>query len=224
MTHRFLIFAAVALAAVALAAVVPDACAFEACGPLENSYGPYDYRTQRDKLAIVERFHFTQPVQMLDEQRATNLGGNLDYTLRASPNHPGALWAMATLSLRQKRDRVSGAEYSIECYFDRAMRFAPTDGTVYMIYGNWLFKTGRRDKAIAEYQIAEKYAENNANLHYNLGLVYFDVGDYGKALAQAHIAYDLGFQLEGLRKKLTAAGKWRDETPQPAAGTTQSQK
>jgi Tfp pilus assembly protein PilF len=210
--HRILIAAAVALAGIAPVAQA----AFEVCGALENSYGPYDYRTQRDKLAIVEKFHLTQSVLMLDRRRMANLGGNLDYTLRASPNHPVALSAMANLSLREKTDRVPGANYSIECYFDRAIRFAPTDGTVYMLYGNWLSKKGMKDKAIAEYQIAEKYAENNANLHYNLGLVYFDAGDYDKSLEQAHIAYDLGFQLEGLRKKLKAAGKWRDEAPKPA--------
>ena len=31
-----------------------------ACGQLKNAYGPFDYRTQRDKLKIVEDFHFNQ--------------------------------------------------------------------------------------------------------------------------------------------------------------------
>jgi tetratricopeptide (TPR) repeat protein len=219
MTHRIPLIVAIGFAFCA-----STSQAFEVCGSLENSYGPYDYRTQRSRLAIVEKFHLSQSIVMLDSRRTANLGGNLDYTLRASPNHPVALSAMANLSLREKTDRPPGAQYSIDCYFDRAIRFAPTDGTVYMLYGNWLFKSGKRDKAIAEYQIAEKYAENNANLHYNLGLVYFDVGDYDKALAQAHLAYDLGFQLQGLRKKLTAAGKWHDEAPKAAAGAAQSKK
>ena len=212
MTYRIPLVAAIGFTLCASCAQ-----AFDVCGSLENSYGPYDYRTQRSHLAIVEKFHLSQSIVMLDKRRSANLGGNLDYTLRASPNHPVALSAMANLSLREKTDRPPGASFSVDCYFDRAIRFAPTDGTVYMLYGNWLFKTGKRDKAIAEYQIAEKYAEDNANLHYNLGLVYFDVGDYDKALAQAHLAYDLGFQLQGLRKKLTDAGKWRDEAPKAAA-------
>jgi tetratricopeptide (TPR) repeat protein len=212
MTYRILIIAAGALTFGAR-----GAWAFDACGSLENAYGPFDYRTQRSKIVVVEKYHLTPDIQMLNSRRVSNLGGNLDYTLRASPNHPVALSSMLNLALREKKDRVAGAPLSVDCYFDRAIRFAPTDGTVYMLYGNWLFKTGKRDKAIAEYQIAEKYAEDNANLHYNLGLVYFDVGDYDKALAQAHLAYDLGFQLQGLRKKLTDAGKWRDEAPKAAA-------
>ncbi|MEO8974336.1 MAG: hypothetical protein ABI552_01055, partial [Casimicrobiaceae bacterium] len=162
---------------------------YEVCGSLENAYGPFDYRTARNKLAIVDKFHFTQSVEMLQKGNTSSLGGDLDYTLRASPNHPRALMAMANLALRDKTDHVRGAEYSVDCYFNRAIRFASNDGTVYMIYGTWLFKSGAKEKALKEIEIAETYAENNANLQYNLGLVYLDAGDFDKALAHAHKAY-----------------------------------
>ena len=32
--------------------------ASQGCGSLENAYGPYDYRTDKDKLGVVEKFHF----------------------------------------------------------------------------------------------------------------------------------------------------------------------
>ena len=189
---------------------------YEVCGSLENAYGPFDYRTSRKQLAIVEKFHFTQAVEMLQKGNTSSIGGDLDYTLRASPNHPRALMSMSNLALRDKTDRVPGAEYSVECYFDRAIRFAPNDGTVYMIYGTYLFKTGAKEKALKEFEIAETYAEDNANLHYNLGLVYLDAKEYDKALLHAHKAYDLGFPLAGLRNKLIAAGKWQEESGKAA--------
>ncbi|MEP7062475.1 MAG: hypothetical protein ABI881_08750 [Betaproteobacteria bacterium] len=187
--------------------------AYEVCGPLENAYGPFDYRTQRKNLAIVERFHFTQSVEMLQSGSTGTIGGDLDYTLRASPNHPRALMAMSNYALRQKKDRVRGAEYSVDCYFDRAIRFAPNDGTVYMIYGTYLFKTGNKQKAMKAFETAENFAEDNANLHYNLGLVYVDAKEYDRALLHAQKAYALGFPLAGLKNKLIAAGKWKLAPP-----------
>ena len=39
---------------VALLLGASPAHAFDECGELANAYGPFDYRTSRDKLAIVE--------------------------------------------------------------------------------------------------------------------------------------------------------------------------
>ena len=205
------------LAAGLVATSLPMAQAYEVCGPLENAYGPFDYRTSRKQLAIVEKYHFTQSVEMLQSGHTGSIGGDLDYTLRASPNHPRALMALSKLALRQKSEHVRGAQYSVECYFDRAIRFAPNDGTVYMIYGTYLFKVGKKEKALDEFNIAETYAEDNANLHYNLGLVYLDAKEYDKALLHAHKAYELGFPLAGLKNKLIAAGKWQEDASKPAA-------
>lgn len=194
-----------------VAAGTPSArAAYEACGPLENAYGPFDYRTSRAQLAVVEKFHLTQSVETLQAGNTSSIGGDLDYTLRASPNHPRALMAMANLAVQKKTKHVRGAQYPVDCYFDRAIRFASNDGTVYMIYGTYLFKAGDKQKALKEFEIAETYAEDNANLHYNLGLVYADAKEYDKALMHAHKAYALGFQLTGLKNKLVAAGKWKE--------------
>jgi tetratricopeptide (TPR) repeat protein len=198
-----------------------NAEAYDVCGPLQNAYGPYDYRTRRDKLGIVEGAHFTDSVRTLERGHTGSLGGDIDYTLRAFPNHPVALNAMANLSIREKKDRPRGAHYTVECYFDRAIRFAPNDADVYMVYGNWLFKIGERAKAIKQYKMGETFDPNNANLEYNLGLAYVDAKDYDNALLHARRAYELGFQLPGLREKLAAAGKWRDEAPKSPAGAAQ---
>jgi hypothetical protein len=51
------------------------------------------------------------------------------------------------------------------------------------------------------------------NTDYNIGLTYFDVGEFDKALVSAHRAYGGGFPLPGLRNKLKRAGKWKDPVP-----------
>src|SRR5678816_4417104 len=64
-----------------------------ACGPLANAYGPFDYRTDRTgtTLSIVEDNHFTPAVEQLISGITSSVGGEIDYTLRAFPNHHRAL-------------------------------------------------------------------------------------------------------------------------------------
>jgi tetratricopeptide (TPR) repeat protein len=188
--------------------------AFDECGELANAYGPYDYRTSRDQLAIVESVHFTPEVEALRSGSSSSLGGDIDYTLRASPNHPRALIAMANLGRKLNTDQPPGAKYTIPCYFDRAVRFADNDPMVRLVYGTYLARLNRQKDALEQLQLALKFDEGNANIHYNLGLIYLDLKDYPKAREHAQRAYALGFALPGLRKRLEEAGQW---TPAQAA-------
>ena len=62
------------------------------CGALQNAFGPFDYRTERGyNLDVVESYHFTPPVEALIRGSSGTIGGDLDYTLRAFPNHDRAL-------------------------------------------------------------------------------------------------------------------------------------
>jgi tetratricopeptide (TPR) repeat protein len=82
-----------------------------------------------------------------------------------------------------------------------------------MVYGIFLIKKGDRKGAESELQLAREGLEKlggDPNLNYNLGLAYFDLGDYDKALEQAKTAYSLGFPLPGLRDKLKRANKWQE--------------
>jgi tetratricopeptide (TPR) repeat protein len=200
---------------VALAMGAGAAHAFEECGDLGNAYGPFDYRTSRDKLVIVENVHFTQDVEALRGGSSGQLGGDIDYTLRASPNHPRALIAMANLGRRLNTSQPPGAKYPIPCYFDRAIRFAGDDPMEPLVYGTYLSRVGKPKEAVDQLEIAAKLEPDNANIHYNLGLIYLDLKDYPKARENAKRAYDLGFSLTGLRKRLEAAGQWTP--PSPAA-------
>lgn len=190
------------------------ATAFEPCGPLVTGYGPYDYRTDKKKLEVVERFHFTSDVEGLRKGNTGPLGGDLDYTLRASPNHHRALMAMVNLGIMTRTEQPKGAHYTISCYFERAIRFAPNDGTVFMIDGIYLSRVGKKREALKALAVAESLQKDDANVQYNLGLVYLDLKDYPSARLHARRAYELGFALPGLRKSLESAGQW--EGPLPA--------
>jgi tetratricopeptide (TPR) repeat protein len=193
------------------------AMAQNGCGALTNAYGPFDYRTAKDKLAIVEQYHFTSEVETLRSGATGTVGSDLDYTLRASPNHHRALNAMANLAVKSHTDKPRGARYTVECWFDRAIRFAQNDGVVRIIQGVYLSRIDRPREAVRVFEEAKAYEQGNANLYYNLGLAYCDLKDYPNALTNAHRAYALGAPLPGLRNKLQAAGKWRDPTPDESA-------
>lgn len=58
--------------------------------------------------------------------------------------------------------------------------------------------------------MAQKYLpENNLDLTYNLGLLYFDLKDYDNALIQAQKAISLGHPLPGLKNKLQSVKRWK---------------
>lgn len=184
------------------------------CGELRNAIGPFDYRTAPQATrSLVEDHHFTPDVENLRRGISGAVGGELNYTLRAFPNHPRALLAMIKLGEKERTERPNGAGYTVACWFDRAVRFQPEDPTVRTLYGVYLLKKGAKQDAIKQLEQASTLAGEDANIHYNLGLAYFDVGDYPKSLRHAQEAYRLGFPLAGLRKKLEKAGKWRDASP-----------
>lgn len=188
-----------------------------ACGSLKNGYGPYDYRTDRDKLPVVEGAHFTEPIEALIRgSQSRHPGGDIDYTLRAIPNNHRALIAMMRLGEREKTPQPSNSRYSIECWFERAILFRPDDGIVRMIYSTYLNRKGRIPDATRQLEIATTYAKDSAFTHYNIGLHYFDLKNYDKALIQAHKAMALGWTKTELRDQLSSVGKWTEPVDLPA--------
>lgn len=209
------------LSVCALPAVAQQAS--NACGDLRNGYGPYDYRSDRDKLPIVDNSHFTPEIEALSLSYNGYLGGELDYALRAFPNHHRALVAMMRLAERSKSPQVPNAKYSVACYFDRAIRFKADDTTVRMLFATYLNKYGRETEATQQLDYALTLAGDNAFTHNNLGLLYLELKNYEKALQQAHRAMALGLQRPELRDALKAAGKWIDPpTDAPAPDATAS--
>lgn len=119
------------------------------CGPLHNSFGPYDFRTiPMSQKALVEGAHFPPAVESLRQgHRSQYVGGDIDYTLRAIPNHPRALQAMVRLGKKERKAQPAGARYPTECYFDRALRFAPDDPWPKILYAIFLIDNNRKKEA-----------------------------------------------------------------------------
>jgi tetratricopeptide (TPR) repeat protein len=203
------------VAALAMMLSGTSAYASPYCGELKTHYGPFDYRKRVElaqQLEMVEHAHFTPDVEKLIQGVSGYLGGDLHYTLETWPNHHRALASLARLALKTKSNKVSGLKFSFECYFNRAIRFRPDDGTVRMLYGSYLYKLGRANDALEQLEEAARLEPENGIINYNLGLVYFNRKDYDKALIFAKKAEALEYPLTALKSKLTQIGKW-DETP-----------
>lgn len=188
------------------------------CGPLTNAYGPFDYRrATHDERKIVESYHSDPALQNLRRGEMMNERGfiwnDFDYTLRAFPNHPAALAAIDTLSLRLKSDKPPRAARSAICYFLRAVAYQPEDGTVRLLYGLYLLRRGKLQDSLEQFAAAENLMPDDRNIQYNVGLAYFRMKDYDRAYERAVRAYRAGFPLQGLKNLLKGVGRWKEPPP-----------
>lgn len=213
--------AAAALLAAAPAYSAPAPNGKNYCGELKNAMGPYDYRVAPPGvLAAVEGGHFGAEVEAgVRGQTGSGIGPDLDYTLRALPNHHRALQTVLRFALRNKKQYLSGGKRPLECYFERAIRFQPDDGIAHGIYAAYLYGTGRTDAALESYLRAVELMPADASLNYNVGLLYLNRKNYERANHYAQRAYAQGIPLPGLKDKLLQAGKWDSDAaplPEPA--------
>ncbi len=196
------------------------------CGPLGNAFGPFDYRVERgNALFLVESTHFLPYIEaVVRGHTSTTPGPDIDYTLRAFPNHHRALISMVRLGEKEKTTKPIGSRYSIDCWFERALRFRPDDTTVRMIFASYLSDTHRASAAEDQLEQAAILAKENPFTQYNIGLVYFDMKLYDKALFQAHRALALGFERTQLRDMLEKAGKWQPPAVEPPGASISAPK
>lgn len=223
LTHRSLARFWLCLALAAAAASSPRAqVSAQLCGPVwgTNHFGPWDYRKPQGNLGVVERAHFTLEVEQLIRGKTGPIGSDLNYTLRSFPNHHRALVAATRLAKRYNKDQPNGMEWTLECYFERALRFASDDFVVRGLYAQWLVQQGRRAEAEAQLAIAVDFAKDAPAWQYAAGLIYLELGDHERALSLAHRALKLGWQGHELKDRLVAAGRWRDPQGAAAAGAS----
>lgn len=211
-----------ALTSLLVAAVLPATARAQAspedCGSLATHYGPYDYRVDRNKLSIVDNNHFSKKVETLrGGDTATGPGRDLDYTLAAFPNHHRALVAVTRYAKLTGSRKPKDLKYTVDCYFERALRFRGDDAVARMLFANWLGDTDRRDAGL---QQLDKVEPGDSPLTtYNLALVYAELGGFEKALAWAHKADALGYLMPALKEMLEKAGHWREPTAADAGAS-----
>ncbi len=191
----------------------------QACGnPFRNHFGPFDYRkAPAQTKAMVENRHFTPGVEAMVRPSTTTfaaMAGDVAYTLHVFPNHHRALLTMQRLGEKYKTDQPEGARFTVDCYFERAVMFTPDDTVAHALYAQYLVKHGRKEQALRQLALAVEQAKDRPLSHYNLGLVYLEMGEFELALERAHEAKRLGMEnLRQLEEALRKAGKWRDAPP-----------
>lgn len=177
----------------------------------QTALGPLDYRTTpQNEIDFVEMRHFPEHVERLVRGEKGTIAGDIAYTLRVFPNHPRALRSAAELTRRNGGSMPQDMHYSIACWFDRAIAYRPDDAQVRVVYAFELVRAKKLAEAKPQVEMAEKLAKGNPTVHYNVGLLYFELKDYERSMANAKIAYESGFNLPGLKDKLTKAGQWKD--------------
>jgi hypothetical protein len=212
----------------ALAVLMPTAAMGQGrdapCGnPFVNHFGPFDYRTASAATRkLVEDFHFTIGVESMTRPATTmfhEMANDVEYTLRVFPNHHRALITMGRLADRFKRDPPPGTNLTVECWFDRALRFRPDDTVARSLYAQFLQRRNRRDEAVLQLDLAAGEAGESALSLHNIGLVYLEFGEIEKALAQVHRAAALGLTNSRLEAILRSRKLWVDPPPAASAAS-----
>jgi hypothetical protein len=202
---------------------------------VDGQFGPYDYYRppKPAAIALVERPHLGFVVaDQLRKKEYCGYQSNLNYTLRAFPNHPKALVMMAEYlashspcPAQQEPTSVASSVWAIEnnnwqernmdFYFQTALNFMTEDTRVipkhaetHVLYGDWLRKNGRADEAMKQYEAARALEPGYANMYYGLGMLYLDQKNIHKATENAKKAYALGKPPNDLKDRLVAAGAW----------------
>lgn len=186
------------------------------CGETHNTYGPFDYRTaQPSQRYIVEIAHFTHGVETLTKGATGPFGNDIGYTLAVFPNHPRAIQTLERLAEREKSDPAKGTDMTVDCYYARGMAFAPDDLVFRMFYVSYLIRRNRPEEARKFLDYVVERGSDNPLTQYNAGMLFFDMKDYDRALAQAHRVMAMGMTRTDLRDRLNAVGRWKD--PEPVA-------
>lgn len=184
----------------------------------DQATAPWDYRDKAYAmdLAIVERHHFNMNVQTLKAgQSSVYVGADLAFIFRFFPNHHRALDAMGRLWRMHRRtnNRVPpgmNPSENAEYYFEQAIAFAPNDAMVRILFGMHLFMSEKHEQALPHVVKAVELAPNSPEINYNAGLYFLALGDHKAAMSAARVAYDAGYPLQGLRKKLENIDAWTE--------------
>lgn len=178
-----------------------------------QAYGPFDY-TQRasfkPNLEVVENFHFSSQVENLIKGQTGSLEGDLNYVLRAWPNHHRALLSIIhyQLNIDNKMMKAKLATPP-ECYLQRALNYSKRDYATFALYGYYLNKKGLKEKAASMYQKALKISPDNPKIGYSYSLLLLELNQKEEALAIAKKIYANGKAPDGLKNKLIKLGLWK---------------
>lgn len=163
----------------------------------------------RGLLNMVNHAHFTMEVQLLQKGKSARLPGDILFVLMSIPNHPGALDTYSrfvvkyrTSELFKNSNKTLKPAYDPDCFFQRATRIYPQHAETHKVWGIHLYREKRYSDALSAFLEAQSKGDTSAEIQYNLGLTYLALEDNENAVTYARKAYNAGYPLQGLRKKL----------------------
>ena len=183
----------------------------------EQGYGPFDYTKRHlypHDLDLVEGAHFKPDVENLLEGKHrsddNSAWPDLDYTLRAWPNHARALLSIIRFQLKinNKLTRLT-IPIPAECYLNRAINYSPNDPVPYTLFGYYLHKIGHLGEADKFYKRAMELDPENPKFAYSYSLLLIDMKRYEEAVKFAKIAYQHPHTPLTLKNKLQKLGLWK---------------
>jgi len=168
-----------------------------------HNYFGGNYRAQL--LEDVEQYHLDKGKRQLlsGGHRLEYAWDNFEFILAHFPNHPQAL-----RHLYQTAKKM-GSPHKAEPFFRRALRLYPDEPASHTLYGIFNYEQGEPEKAAEQFRTALELEPGSAEIEYNLGLALFASGQYTEAERLATQAYEAGFPLPGLKKKLKRVGHWK---------------
>lgn len=176
---------------------------------IKTPAGPHDYRfASATLLDVVERVHFTPGIEKLTAKPLQYLAGDLSYTLNKFPNHYRALDAISRLSVKVGQEQPPGSDYSVDCWFQRAVVFQPKDAIVRLTYGIHLERLGKHQEALKHVEAGLRLDPKNAKILYYMARLNLRLGNADEAYRYALEAQTAGFPIDDLREELTRLGHW----------------
>jgi len=185
-------------------------------GKLDYRHGRMNSVNQLDSRSM-ERRHLRPAMARVSSGKNLDweVMNNLHFILSKVPNHEPALRVLIDWDLmggRHHRQEFAGPA----CYLVWAAQFAPDDVVVWNYGGLYFQRKGDARRAMKWWRQALLVDPANPDVHYALGLIAFESGDYQQARSHAQSAYAGGYPLPALRNKLQSAGQWQE--PPAAAG------
>jgi tetratricopeptide (TPR) repeat protein len=136
--------------------------------------------SEQDIARVIQNAMHCQRLGMLSQ--ASDLWAGV---LKASPNHAGALKALAELSTN------TGQHTKAVSFWKRLAVLHSNVAAVHNQLGLALVNDTRLDEAIASYRRAAEIDQNMAVVHYNLGMALIRKADYGAATSSFSRAIEL---------------------------------
>lgn len=149
----------------------------------------------------------TEPQVKLRESKLNQANTEMSYTLERIPES-SPIYPSVAVNTARVTSQLGQAEEAVTI-IERAVSAHPDDPRAYIGLGVLYRDLKRLDLARdALLKGDTAVGGKSAELHYTLGLIYFELNDLDHSLEYARKAYDKNYPLPGLQDKLRRAGHW----------------